>query len=501
MSAIIKVQKISESYIRVRSEPHVEQELSQFFTFEVPGAKFTPKFKAKMWDGLIRLYSAHTGKILAGLYDTIVKFAVQNGYQIEYVPTEKFPVLKKERNLDLEKVNAWVNGLNIHSDGKPITPRTYQIEALVKGIENQRITLISPTASGKSLIIYMLVRWLAQVNKKMLLIVPSVNLVQQMFNDFKDYSNQGEFWNVEENCQEIYAGKTKQITKNLTISTWQSLKDIKEKSFFDQFDVVFGDEAHLFAAKSLSEIMERLSNAKYRIATTGTVDEKSKTNALTLIGLFGPIHTVTTYEELIFDGNITNLKIKSIMIDYPDDIKKIVCKYKYQEEIAWLITNKKRNKFLAGLALSCKGNTLILVSQVEKHAKPLIDLIESNIKDDRKVFGIFGSASVEDIKKQIAEETNCIIVATYSKFSTGANVKSIRNIIFGSPSKSMIRVLQSIGRGLRLHKDKTHCNLFDPVDNLSHKTKRNYTLEHGSDRIKIYSEQNFDYKFYKTKIE
>lgn len=502
MSSIIRVQKISESYIKVRSEPHIEQELSQYFTFEVPGAKHTPKFKAKIWDGLIRLYNLNTKKIYAGLYDTVVKFAAQNEYQVEFVPSEQYPYIIKERHLDRQKVEEWVKTLNIHSNGEPITPRTYQIDALIESIEKQRIVLLAPTSSGKSLILYMLVRWFVEVDKKMLMIVPSVNLVQQMYNDFNDYSNNGEFWNVEDFCQEIYSGKSKQITKSLTISTWQSLQNIKDDEFYHQFNVAFCDEVHLAAAKVVSSIMERLTIAKYRIGTTGTIDDKSKTKALTLVGLFGPIHIVTTYDELMLDGHISNLKIKSIMLKYPTDARKVISKYKYQQEIDWLVTNRNRNKFITGLALSCKGNTLIFCTKVEDHAKPLIEMIKANIKDDRKVFGIFGSAAVEDLKKLIAQESNCIMVASYSKFSTGANVQSIRNIIFGSPSKSMERVLQSIGRGLRLddENDKTHCNLFDLVDDLSYKSKRNYTLDHGNVRIKLYSEANFNYKFYETEI-
>lgn len=494
MSSKIFIEKLSESFIRIQTSKDIEKELSGYFTFEVPGAKFTPLYKAKRWDGLCRLYNLKTHTIYAGLYDMVCKFAENNGYEHEYVPTENYPLIKKGLKLDKSKVEAWIKSLDLH-DGKghPIEARDYQVNAFIDAVQDQRLILLSPTASGKSLIIYLLVRWFNLNKRKMLLIVPSVNLVQQMFNDFKDYSKTQE-WEVEDYCQEIYSGKTKVISKALTISTWQSLYDIEDNDFFEQFSVVFGDEAHLFSAKSLTGLMERLVNTEYRIATTGTVDSNSKVNVLTLTGLFGSLVTVSTLRDLMDDGFISHLKTKVLMLKHEESVRKTVCKYNYRNEIDYICTDQKRNKFITNLALATSGNTLILVNYVEKHAIPLIEMIKRRIKDDRKVFGIYGSASVEDIKKLISEESNCIIVASYTKFSTGANVRSIKNIIFGSPSKSTIRVLQSIGRGLRLDNDKTHCNLYDIVDNCSWKSKKNHTLNHGTERIKIYNEQGFNYK-------
>lgn len=492
----IYIEKLSEAYIRLRSSPDIEKELSQYFSFEMPGAKHTPLFKAKRWDGIVRLYNLKNRTIYAGLHDMVVRFAEQNEYETEFVPNEEFSQIKKsEIKLDREKIVKWVDSLDLHDGkGQPIKARDYQIDAFIHAVENYRSILLSPTASGKSLIIYLLVRWFNLTNKKMLLVVPSINLVQQMFNDFRDYSKTQE-WNVEDYCQEIYGGKTKEITKSLTISTWQSLisKEI-EPDFFEQFNVAFGDEAHLFAAKSLSGIMEKLVNARYRVATTGTIDEKSKVNILTLTGLFGPVLTVSTLSELMDEGSISKLRTKVLILKHPDNVRKVVSKYDYKNEIDYICCNQDRNKFIANLALATKGNTLILVNLVEKHAIPLVELLNKLTKGERKVFGIFGSASVEDIKKQIARENDCIIVASYTKFSTGANVPSIRNVIFGSPTKSYNRVLQSIGRGLRLDNGKDFCVLYDIVDDFSWKTKRNMTLLHGQERIKIYNQQKFSYK-------
>jgi superfamily II DNA or RNA helicase len=490
----IYIEKISETYIKINSTKDIETELSQYFTFESPGAKYTPLYKAKRWDGMIRLYNRSTKLLYAGLYDMVVSWAENNGYEIEIIQNEYYTIFSKEKEVDREKVEAWINSLDVHDGyGNPIEVREYQIDAFIQAIKTKRIILLSPTASGKSLIIYLLVRFFQMINKKMLLVVPSVALVQQMFNDFNDYALTQE-WKSEDNCQEIYAGKTKEITKSVTISTWQSLYDLKNKSFFEQFDVVFGDEAHQFKSKSLCTIMEKLSNAKYRVATTGTIDEKSSVNILTLTGLFGKQFTVSTLRELMDDGFISQLKIKVLVLKHSDEVRKVVSKYDYKNEINYICCDQERNEFIAKLALSCDGNTLILVNYVEKHAKPLIEMISEMVKGtDRKVFGIFGSASIEDLKGPIEKENNCTIIASYSKFSTGANVPSIRNIIFGSPNKSYIRIFQSLGRGLRLHKNKDYCTLYDIIDNLSWKKKRNTTIEHGTERIKMYNDQEFNY--------
>lgn len=490
----ISIQKVSESYIKIHTSSDVEKELSQYFSFESPGAKFTPLYKAKRWDGIVRLFNLKSRTLYAGLYDMVLKFAEQNNYETEFIPTDDYLAIKSNRKLDREKVEAWVESLDLHDgNGQPMKARSYQIDAFINAIENIRSITLSPTGSGKSLIIYLLVRWFCLHGKKMILVVPSVNLVQQMYNDFKDYALTQD-WNVEDYCQEIYAGKSKDITKLLCISTWQSLQNIKDNSFFEQFQVVFGDEAHLFKSKELSSIMEKLVNAKYRIATTGTIDDSSKVNILTLIGLFGQVFIASTYESLMDEGSISKVKIKTIILKHPTETRKVVSKYKYQKELDYICTNEERNDFLVNLAIATKGNTLIFVNFVDKHAKQLIDNLESKVEENRKVFGLFGSADIENIKKDIAKENNCIIVASYSKFSTGANVPSIKNIIFGSPTKSYTRTLQSIGRGVRLYHDKDYLVLYDIIDDLSYKSKKNTTFLHGYERIKIYNQQHFNYK-------
>lgn len=486
----IYIEKISEAYIRIRSERSIEQEISEYFTFEVPGAKFTPKYKAKIWDGKIRLYNMQKKTLYAGLYGMVVSFAEQMGYQVEVVENELFSNIEHHKDIDDSVISQFIQKLNIHSRGKPIEVYDYQVEAFKYAIENYRGILLSPTASGKSLIIYLIVRWLLLSGKKILLIVPTTALVDQMYSDFADYASQVS-WDVEDHAQKLYSGQSKNITKSILISTWQSIYK-NDSEWFSRYDAIIGDEVHLFKSTCISSILEKSHNASYRIGTTGTLD-KSQTNKLVLTGLFGEVKKVISTRELIDSNRASDLDIKCLVLNYPEEMKKVLSKYDYQHEMEWLETNYSRNKFIANLAINCTGNTLILTDKVERHAKPLLEIIKKKA-GSRKVFAAFGNADIEDIRSIVAQEKDAIIVASYKKLSTGSNIPSIENIIFGSPSKSIVRILQSIGRGLRLNVGKSKCNLFDLIDNLSYKKSINTTLNHGTERIKIYSSESFNYR-------
>ena len=168
----------------------------------------------------------------------------------------------------------------------------------------------------------------------------------------------------------------------------------------------------------------------------------------------------------------------------------------FEEEIQYIIGHNRRNNFIKNLALDLKGNTLILYARVEGHGQPLFDLINNNKSDDRQVFFIHGGVETENREKvrEIAEsENNAIIVASYGTFSTGINIKNLHNVIFASPSKSRIRNLQSIGRVLRKGDKKSKATLYDIADDISYKSRKNYTLNHLIERIKVYNQENFNY--------
>jgi superfamily II DNA or RNA helicase len=332
--------------------------------------------------------------------------------------------------------------------------------------------------------------------KRGLLIVPTTSLVEQMYSDFASYG-----YDSDQYCHRQYAGKDKHTNKFLTITTWQSIYK-NEKDYFEQFDFVLGDEAHQFKAKSLTTILSGCTNTKYRIGTTGTLDG-TQTHRLVLEGLFGPVYKATTTAELIDKGQLASFKIKCLILKYPDAICKEARSWDYNQEMEYIVKNNARNEFIKNLVMSLKGNSLVLFQFVEKHGKNLYEIIKQEA-GDRKVFFVYGGTDVdirESIRAITEKEMDAIIVASYGTFSTGVNIRNLHNIIFASPSKSRVRNLQSIGRGLRLGENKEQAVLFDVADDFRIGKFANFTLKHFAERVKIYDEEKFNYKFYNIELK
>ena len=476
----LSISKKNEVYLQVESDPHVYYELSDQFTFEIPGAKFMPQYRNKYWDGKIRLFNVKNGEIYVGLLDKIQKFCDDHEYTYEFVDNKFFGTpFEVNENISYEGVKDYMTSISKYS------PREYQVEGVSDALKHNRRLLISPTASGKSLMIYAIVRYFVERQQNTLIVVPTTSLVEQMYKDFADYG-----WDVGSFCHKIYAGKERETDSQVIITTWQSIYKLPRK-YFERFSVVIGDEAHQFKSKSLISIMTKLDGAKYRFGFTGTLDG-SETHKWVLEGLFGTSYKIIKTDELMKKGHLAKLDINVLLLKHPPN------KFEnFEEEVQYIIGHTKRNNFIKNLALDLKGNTLILFARVEKHGEPLYNLINnSNIIENRNVFFIHGGVDTEDREKVRAiteQENNAIIVASYGTFSTGINIKNLHNIIFASPSKSRIRNLQSIGRVLRKGNQKTRATLYDIADDISYKSRKNYTLNHLIERIKIYNEENFDY--------
>ena len=488
------ISKKNEVFLRVETEPSIARAISDFFTFEVPGARFMPAYRNRIWDGKIRLFSPATGELYLGLLPYLQKYLTD--YEEEYTVSEE---LENEKQIDRKVLDGFIRQLRLRSNGKNIKPRDYQIDAVEHAIRTHRALLLSPTASGKSLIIYILVRYYMlllqdKATDKILILVPTTSLVEQMSSDFIDYGWQ------EAHIQKIYSGHDKNVTKDVVISTWQSIYKFP-KSYFEQFGCVIGDEAHLFKAKSLTTILTKLHLCKYRFGLTGTLDGM-QTHRLVLEGLFGTLNKVITTKELIDEKTLASFKIRALVLTYPEHECKLVKDMNYQDEIDFIVTHPKRNEFIKDLTLALKGNTLVLFQFVEKHGSVLYDLIKTNT--DRKVFYVYGGTDTqtrEDIRAITEKEKDAIIVASYGTFSTGINIRNLHNILFSSPSKSRVRTLQSIGRGLRRSETKDTATLFDLADDLSYKSKRNFTINHFLERINIYNEEQFNYEIKRIKLK
>ena len=486
------ISKKNEVYLRLTDvEPSIAAELNDFFTFEVPGFKYMPAYRSKMWDGKIRLYNIVTGEIYVGLLPYIEEYLNNNGEGYEFADG-----ITSKRDVARSVVQGFVRGLRPTLNGKRIEVRDYQLDAIAHAIATNRSLLISPTASGKSLIIYCLVRYYQMMELKTLILVPTTSLVEQMYKDFEDYG-----WSSGTYCQKIYQGYDKKVTKDVVISTWQSIHRMP-RQYFRQFGAVFGDEAHLFKAKSLTGIMTKLDTCKYRFGLTGTLDG-TQTHRLVLEGLFGKAKYVVTTKELIDDKTLANLKIDCIILKYPDEDRQIVKDFEYAAELEYIVTKAERNTFVCNLVGHLSGNTLVLFQFVEKHGKILYDMIHDEYKN-RKVFFVFGGVATdtrEKIREIVENEKDAVIVASYGTFSTGINIRNINNIVFSSPSKSKIRVLQSLGRGLRQQGGDKTLRLYDISDDLSLDSKLNFTLRHFKERINIYNDQKFDYEIRRINLK
>ena len=496
----IVISKKNEVYTKITCEKHIAQELSEFFTFFVPGYQFVPAYRNRIWDGKIRLFNLQVSTLYLGLLDYVETFCESRGYTFEY-----------ENGLELEDeyseyhAKKFISTVNPHARGKPIEVREHQINAFIHGMQKRRALLVSPTASGKSLIIYLFFRQLWQYqNLKGLIIVPTTSLVEQLYSDFIDYAYQsGTDVQIEDRVHRIYQGKEKDTDKPLTISTWQSLYKMP-KEYFEQFDYVIGDEAHNFKAQSLTSILTNCVNAKYRIGLTGTLDG-TKTHKLVLEGLFGPVKKVITTKELIDKDQLATFEIKCLVLKHSDEECLMIKDKTYAEEIQYLISHESRNKFIKNLAVSLGKNTLVLYQMVDKHGKILYDMIKDTEKiGNRKVFFVHGGTDTsdrEEIRRIMEIENDAIIVASFGTFSTGINIRNLHNIIFAMPTKSSIRTLQSIGRGLRQSEGKEIATLYDISDDLRYKKHMNYTLKHFVERTKIYNEEAFPFKIYKIGLK
>jgi superfamily II DNA or RNA helicase len=481
----LTVKKKNEVYITIHSdEEYVHRELADYFTFEVPEAKFLKKNpRYKYWDGTIRLYSPATGDLYHGLLDHLQIWAAEKQYVVEYEKNDWYGDISVDNNLvSLPAVKNYMKKIS------KIEPRDYQYNAVYEAIKYNRKLLLSPTGSGKSLMIYALVRYYTATSKKTLIIVPTTSLVEQMVNDFKEYG-----WGADAHVHKIYSGKDKNTDKPIIISTWQSIYKFP-KRYFDDIDCVIGDEAHLFKSKSLTGIMTKLHNAKYRFGFTGTLDG-SKTHKWVLEGLFGKCEQVTKTDDLIKGGYLSKFRIKILLCKHAPQYFE-----SYQDEIDYLVDHKGRNNLIKNLVTDLDGNTLVLFNYVEKHGTPLYELINSNVDSSRKVFFVYGGTDVEDreeVRKLTETESNAIIVASYGTFSTGINIKRLHNIVFASPSKSRIRNLQSIGRVLRKGEGKDIATLYDIADDIG---GQNYTLKHLNERVNIYNTENFKYEVIKVNL-
>ena len=497
MTDVVHVEQMNAVYLKVTADPGVRQEIANYFSFKPSGYQFTPAYKNRVWDGVIRLYNPMRPLLYVGLFSRLKNFCESLGYIVEApdhlmlgenIPDDYGYQIAKDINCKFE-------------------PRDYQNQYIVDAIRDSRSLSLSPTSSGKSLIIYLIQQhYYRTYNHRTLVIVPTIGLVHQMAGDFIDYGCDPDI------IYKIQGGVDKNTSHPIVISTWQSLIKLP-KEWFDQFKVVLGDEAHLFQAKSLQKIMEGLDECYYRHGFTGTLkSEESKTHRLVLEGCFGSVRKHVSTKDLMDAGTVADFNVKAIVLSYNQDARKNFktalsqvkqTSKKYPAEREFIVNNYKRNIFIRNLLWSLEGqNNLVLFDLVEKHGKILEPLLR---KDGRQLHFIYGGTDGnerERIRHLIENDPvkQHDILASFGVFSTGVNLKRLDNVIFASGSKSEVKVLQSIGRTLRKGNGSDKATLYDIADDLSSGSYENYTLQHFRKRIDIYGQEQFTYKIYTVDI-
>jgi superfamily II DNA or RNA helicase len=486
-SELIVIKKINEVFVKVFCDYSVAREISERFSFEIPNARFHPKVKAGVWDGVIRLLNLKTGQIYLGLLDKLLEFAKEKNYQVEFDGD-----FGKE-NFSVHEAKEFIKTLNLPNF---IEIRDYQIEAFVHCVRERRALSLLPTSSGKSLLLYWLIRYFQ--DQKTLIIVPTVNLVNQLFKDFKDYG-----WDSEENIHKIFSGQEKETQKKCIISTYQSMAKLPP-SYLKKFGHIIVDECHTAKSKSITSILESMPNTRYRFGFTGTLDG-TETNENTLRGLFGEVKRFITTSELIEQGYATPVRVKGLVLNYKEIPQKYLRGLDWDGENEVIHGYEKRHKFIANLALSIKGNTFVMF-RIISHGEELYRLINEMNTENRKILLVHGQLDKEgketrnNLKEILAKETNAIVVASFGTSSTGLNVPALDNIIFTTSYKNQIKVLQSIGRILRKAAGKNIATLYDIADNFNIKNKPNILIRHFFERIKMYAEEKFPYKIYEVSL-
>lgn len=492
------INKVDESYLQITDIDYADAKfLSDQFAFFAENYRFHPKYKMRKWDGKIRLYNKFNSTLPVGCYSRLIKLldAANFRYNVTFDADEE--------KLRLDELKSYISD-DLKSD---LVPREYQLASIMGLINRNRGVGVLPTASGKSFVQYCIINYLLDkgLAEKTLLIVPTVALVNQMEYDFLDYAHDPNSY--KENLHKIYSGMDKNTDKPITISTWQSLKEL-EPDYFEQFDLVMVDECHEATAKVLSNLVSSCKNAKYKFGVSGTLED-SKVHEMQLEALFGDIEHYKTTSELIEEGHLTPINIYNIVFKYSkekkkqfnsliNDIKKKNKNTKegigaktYQAENDFIANDKERKRAILKTINNCKGNTLVLFKNVS-YGKELFELSKKYL--DRNVYFVYGNITPDErerIRLTIEDEEDAIIFATLKIFSTGINIRKLAYLMFCQNIKSKIKVIQSIGRTLRKHDSKETARLIDIIDDLNGK---NFSIKHAQSKLELYDREGHPYK-------
>ena len=494
MNDKIIVSKLNEVFLNIECSQEQSMELREYFSVYTPNYKFHPKFKMHIWNGKISFYKDNT--IPIGLLAYLISFCEKFKYEL----VSNIDTSKLSNNISDEEFKIFFDKI-LPSTGK-YQLRDYQEIAIKRLLRDKRGVIQYATSSGKSLIIYALIKYLKEKldqDKKILLIVPTTSLVLQMTSDFKDYGYQ----NINDDMAEIYySSDNKSLSKKIIVSTWQSAQKMSTK-LYNSVGAVICDEVHTagFKSKIVSDILSRCVNAEYRVGDSGTLP-KDICNLLTIYGYLGGKIAEVKSKDLMERGLITNLKIINVIAKYPDSMIKKSSKRSmevYHEEVAKIQNYKDRNKIFKHIIskINSKQNILILVREID-HINTIEGYIRKQFPDKivRCIWGETNPKLREQIRQEAEIKEGMVIISTYSCFATGISIKNLTHVIFGISALSEIKIIQAIGRSLRQHANKKCAYLWDVVDDMTWRKRTgklgtNYIYDQWLKRLEYYKNQEF----------
>lgn len=490
---------IKDRDLMLTEASHEEMKTLEFFLIrKADNYRFNPLYKKGHWDGNISFFKSKR-YIRSGLWKELLILAKDNNYSFEI---ENFEQLI-EKKITENDFRLWI--INKFPTDKI---REYQVEAAWKIIKGKACIAELATSAGKSFIIFMIYAFLFdnKIEDKFIMIVPTVQLVLQATSDFEEYLTWlKEPLSVKLRFQGIASGMKINPSANVVIGTYQSLVK-KKKEFFDPFGIVACDECHMAKALSIQLILEKCK-AQRRFGVTGTIPKVESISRLNIMSNLGPCVYELKAKELIDNNFITDVTIHCIRLNYKDDVFKEALyevsktqdgKFMLEKERAIVIDSTKRLNFISNLTNKIQKNVLILFNRIE-YGNKLYDTLKANLPN-REIYYVDGSINKdirEEVRADMENGTGKILIASYGTFSTGVNIRNIHYIVFTESYKSDVIVRQSIGRGLRKHKDKDILTLIDIVDDFTIKKEskyRNRLVQHFYERLKIYKEQKFTYK-------
>ncbi len=478
----LEVIKLNESFVIIKcGSPSIEKELTNLFAIYPENYKWTPAYRMRQWDGKIKFFKKWDNSLPIGLTYKLEKFIKRAGYDITYD-------YKDIEDVDELTFHEFVGSLNL-----TYPPRDYQLEATYDACKFKKMSIESVTSSGKSLIIYMISRWVVNEGGRMLIVVPTTSLVEQLYGDFMEYG-----YNCADNVHKIYSGQSKFFEKPIIISTWQSI--YKEPTIFENFGGLIIDESHGAKAKSLTAISQACINAKYKIGLSGTYPDKKLAEYYSIVGSLGPLKKYTTDKDLEQRGIIAKLSLVKVFLTYPEWFRKKVfdlvhdTKFdddgnpipNYFAELDALIDCCERTEFIAKIVKNLNQNVIILFNRI-KHGKAIKEELQT-ILNDRIIFYVdkdIPTMEREMIRATTERKNNVVIVASYGTFRQGINIKNLHYIIFATSYKKKIPVLQSIGRGRRIKEGKEWIKVYDLIDALKWEYEDDVEIENDDGSISI----------------